>query len=110
MADPYNPYSSYSTPTPGGVGYYPPDDQTQNPAYGYQQHPYGNPNPEPYQTVQNQNQGFAPHQSQYNLTPEPYGSTQERSYTPTGQPDYQGPVIPTEYQHAQTKVPESASY
>jgi hypothetical protein len=108
MADPYNPYSSYSTPTPGGVGYYPPDDQSQNPAYGYQQHPYGIM--EPYQPVQDQNQGYAPHQSQYHLAPEPYGSTLERSYTPTGQSDHQGPVTPAGYQKAQIKVPESASY
>jgi len=106
MADPYNPYSSYSTPTSGGVGYYPPDDQSQNRAYGYQQ-PYGNP--EPYQPVQDPNQGYAPQQSQYHLAPEPYGST-ERSYTPTGQPDYQGPVTPVGYQHPQTKVPENAGY
>lgn len=107
MADPYNPYGSYSTPTPGGASYYPSDDHSQNPAYGDQQQRYGTqgsyqPMPDP--------QAYVPQQSQSHLTPEPFGFTQERSYTPTGQPDYQGPVIPAGYQHEQSKAPENASY
>jgi hypothetical protein len=101
MADPYNPYSFYSTPTPGGIGYYPPDDQSHHREYGYEPQPHWSPDSNP---------GQVPHQSHNNLAPEPYGSTLERSYTPAGQPDYQGPVGPIGYHHSQTKVPENASY
>ncbi|OKO93370.1 hypothetical protein PENSUB_12433 [Penicillium subrubescens] len=87
MADPYNPYTSYSTPTPGGVGYYPPEEQThfqehqQQPGYQPQQ-PYGNAEPQA-----NPIYGYAPHPSTspspYHLAPEAYqGGAQERSYTP----------------------------
>ncbi|KAJ5255775.1 hypothetical protein N7497_006739 [Penicillium chrysogenum] len=120
MADPYNAYNSHSTPTPSGVGYYPPEDQPQYPAYGQ---PYGNqepyhypeseqynPGPEPYQPSPNPNQAYAPQQSSYHLAPGPYGSSMERSHTPTGQPDYLGPVTPTGYQHAQDRIPENAGY
>ncbi|KAJ5616367.1 hypothetical protein N7537_001481 [Penicillium hordei] len=121
MADPYT-YNSHSTPTPSGVGYYPPEDQPQYPTYGLQQ-PYGNQEPyhnpgseqynpgsEPYQPSPNENQLYAPQQSSYHLVPEPYGSSTERSYTPTGQPDYLGPVTPAEYQHAQDRIPGNAGY
>ncbi|KAJ5384332.1 hypothetical protein N7517_002243 [Penicillium concentricum] len=115
MADPYNAYSSHSTPTPSGAGYYPPEDQSQYPAYGHQppygnQEPYHNPGPQPYQPIQTPNQAYAPQQSSYHLAPEPYGSPTERSYTPTGQPDYLGPVTPTGYEHAQDKIPGNAGY
>ncbi|KAJ5163778.1 uncharacterized protein N7500_005608 [Penicillium coprophilum] len=119
MADPYV-YSSHSTPTPSGVAYYPPEDQSRYPAYGHQQ-PYGNQEyhnpgpdqynhvPESYQAIQSPNQTYAPQQSSYHLVPEPYGST-ERSHTPTGQPDYLGPVNPTGNEHAQDRIPENAGY
>lgn len=121
MADPYNPYSSYSTPTPGGVGYYPPDGQPQYPTYSHQ-HPYGtaetygnkdsyhNSVPESYQTITDPNHVYAPQPGLYSLTPEPYGSALEKSYTPTGQPDYQGPATPTGYENIQARVPENAGY
>ncbi|GLI73949.1 hypothetical protein PoHVEF18_002181 [Penicillium ochrochloron] len=113
MADPYNPYTSYSTPTPGGVGYYPPEEQPhfqQQPGYQPQQ-PYGNAEPQA-----NPNYGYAPHPSTspspYHLAPEPYqGGAQERSYTPVGQPDYLGPVttsgMPPRHEG---KVPENLGY
>lgn len=112
MADPYNPYSSYPTPTPGGISYYPPDDQSHSSTYGYQQQPYIHQEPyqEPYQPTQDPYPVHAPQQSQYNLAPDPYGAPLERSYTPAGQPDYQGPITPAGYQPAQAKTPENADY
>ncbi|KAJ5130669.1 uncharacterized protein N7515_006708 [Penicillium bovifimosum] len=121
MADPYNPYSSYSTPTPGGVGHYPPDGHSQYPAYGNQQHgntePYQNPRsegyspgPEAYQSPPDPNHVYAPQPNAYHLAPEPYAPAQERSYTPTGHPDYPVPVTPTGYEHGQVRVPENAGY
>ncbi|CAG8907432.1 unnamed protein product [Penicillium egyptiacum] len=117
MADPYNAYNS--TPTPSGVGYYPPEDQPHHPAYGQpygNQEPYHNPGsaqynpgPEPYQPSPNPNQAYAPQHSSH-LAPEPYASSMERSYTPTGQPDYLGPVTPTGYQSAQDRIPGNAGY
>ncbi|KAJ5960611.1 uncharacterized protein N7479_007761 [Penicillium vulpinum] len=112
MADPYA-YNSNST-TPSGVGYYPPEDQSQYPAYGHQpygtQEPHYNPGSEHYQPSPNPNQAYAPQQSSYHLAPDPYGSSMERSYTPTGQPDYLGPVTPTEHQNTQDRIPENAGY
>ncbi|KAJ5452401.1 hypothetical protein N7445_000584 [Penicillium cf. griseofulvum] len=122
MADPYNAYSSHSTPTPSGVGYYPPENQSQYPAYDHQkpyenQEPYHNPGPgrynpglEPYHPSQNPNQVYAPQQSSYHLTPEPSGSSTERIYMLTGQPGYVGPVTPNEYQHVQDRIPGNAGY
>ncbi|KAJ5832174.1 hypothetical protein N7474_000485 [Penicillium riverlandense] len=107
MADPYNPYTSYSTPTPGGVSYYPPA-QDAPAAYQYQQ-PYdyseSGPRPDP-------NHVYAPQPAPYHLAPEPYhGVPAERSYTPVGQPDHLGPVATGHYQHAQGgKVPENLGY
>ncbi|KAJ5752946.1 hypothetical protein N7520_009863 [Penicillium odoratum] len=90
MADPYNPYTSYSTPTPGGVGYYPPEEHVQQQAYPYQL-PYDN-----YSNTQLQqrpNYDYNAQPSQYHLAPDAYqNAAQERSYTPTGQPDHLGPV------------------
>ncbi|KAJ5682373.1 hypothetical protein N7462_005538 [Penicillium macrosclerotiorum] len=112
MADPYNPYTSYSTPAPGGVSYYPPEDQrNQPPAYAYQQQPYQPPyteadgQPEPNYT-------YAAHPSPYHLTPEPYqGGAAERSYTPVGQPDHLGPVTNVGMPPVQgDKVPENMGY
>ena len=107
MGDPYNTYNSHSTPTPSGVDYYRPEDQPQYPVYGHRQ-PYGNQGP--YQPSPNPNQAYAPQQSPYQLAPDPYGFSTERSYTPTGQPDYLGPVVPTGYQHAQDRIPGNAEY
>ncbi|KAJ5771228.1 uncharacterized protein N7511_003279 [Penicillium nucicola] len=84
MADPYNPYGSYSTPAPGGVGYYPPEDQSQYPAYPYQQ-PYGTADPQP---IPEQNHAYPPQSSSYNLAAESHAP---RSHTPTGQPNYLAP-------------------
>ncbi|KAJ5450160.1 uncharacterized protein N7458_006609 [Penicillium daleae] len=113
MADPYNPYSSYSTPTPGGVSYYPPDEQShlhQQPGYQYQQ-PYGSASPQP-----DANYGYAPQPnpspSPYHLAPEPYqGNAPDRSHTPVGQPDHRGPVTTAGMPPAnEGKVPENLSY
>ncbi|KAJ5806511.1 uncharacterized protein N7503_004113 [Penicillium pulvis] len=90
MADPYNPYTSYSTPAPGGVGYYPPDEQNQRPEYSHQQSydNYGNT-----EGQQPPNYNYNAQASPYHLAPDAYqNGAQERSYTPTGQPDHQGPV------------------
>jgi hypothetical protein len=107
MADPYNPYTSYSTPTPGGVSYYPPE---QHPHAAY-------PSQQPYEYSDNglrpdQNHVYTPQPAPYHLAPEPYHDVPaERSYTPVGQPDFLGPVATGHYQHAQGgKVPENLSY
>lgn len=113
MADPYNPYTQYSTPTPGGVSYYPPEEQqyyqqpnpyqaAPQPAYGY-----GTAEPPP-----EQNYTYAPQPSPYHLAPDPYqGYAPDRSYTPVGQPDYQGPVAPAGISTGQDqKVPENLGY
>lgn len=92
MADPYHPYTSYSTPTPSGVGYYPPEDQHyqhQQLPYSYQQQ-YGSAEPAP-----DPNYTYPSQPSPYHLAPGPpvyQGAALERSYTPVGQPDYLGPV------------------
>ena len=113
MADPYNPYTTYSTPTPGGVGYYPPEEQPhfqQQPGYQYQQ-PYNTAEPQP-----DQNYGYVPQpnpsSSPYHLAPEPYQGAPERSYTPVGQPDHLGPVATAGMPpHAtEGKVPENLGY
>ncbi|CEO58931.1 hypothetical protein PMG11_03623 [Penicillium brasilianum] len=113
MADPYNPYTSYSTPTPGGVGYYPPEEQTHahhQPGYQYQQ-PYGGAEQQP-----GPNYGYTPQPnpspSPYHLTPEPHqGGAPQRSYTPVGQPDYLGPVTTTGMAPpGEGKVPENLGY
>jgi hypothetical protein len=113
MADPYNPYTSYSTPTPGGVGYYPPEEQThahQQSDFQYQQ-PYGGTEQQP-----GPNYGYTPQPnpspSPYHLTPEPHqGGAPQRSYTPVGQPDYLGPVTTTGMAlPGEGKVPENLGY
>ncbi|KAJ5677062.1 uncharacterized protein N7477_002695 [Penicillium maclennaniae] len=73
MADPYNPYTSYSTPTPGGVSYYPPE-QTHQEQYPYQTHqqPYNNTEPQ-----HDPNYPYSPPQNPYHLAPESYQSTPE---------------------------------
>ncbi|KAJ5578196.1 uncharacterized protein N7459_007160 [Penicillium hispanicum] len=106
MADPYNPYTSYSTPTPGGIGYYPPEEQNhQSSTYPYQQ-PYGTADPQP-----DPNYSYASQPSPYYLAPEPYHqAAPERSYTPAGQPDLD-PVAPAGLSPVQPgKVPENLSY
>lgn len=113
MADPYNPYTSYSTPTPGGVGYYPPEEQPHfQQQSGYQpQQPHGNA-----EQQANPNYGYAPHPSAspipYHLSPEPYqGGAKERSYTPVGQPDYLGPVTAAGMPPGnEGKMPENLGY
>ncbi|KAJ6091392.1 hypothetical protein N7467_003361 [Penicillium canescens] len=87
MADPYNPYSSYSTPAPGGVSYYPPEDQSQYNANPYQQ-PYGTAEPQP---IQDQGHVYPPKSSPYDLAAEPYAP---RSHASTGQPNYLAPGAP----------------
>ncbi|KAJ5161506.1 hypothetical protein N7492_006898 [Penicillium capsulatum] len=106
MADPYNPYTSYSTPTPGGVSYYPPDEPSYphpQPSYAFQQQ-YGStePPPDPSYTYPSQ-------PSPYHLATEPYqGSAPDRSYTPVGQPDYLGPVAPAGVPSSpRGKIPEN---
>ncbi|EKV06842.1 hypothetical protein PDIG_67330 [Penicillium digitatum PHI26] len=119
MADPYGTYNSHSTSAPSGFGYYPPEDQ---PAHGHHQ-PYGNqgsyyssgseqhnPGSEPYLPYPNPTQPYSPQQSSYHLAPKQSESAMERSYTPTGQPDYLGPVTPTGYEHAQDRIPANADY
>ncbi|OQD78423.1 hypothetical protein PENDEC_c001G03907 [Penicillium decumbens] len=103
MADPYDPYTSYSTPTPGSVGYYPPEEQVR-PQYPsrYQQQPYSAADPQP-----DPNYAYPPQPSPYHLGPEPYQP--DRSYTPVGQPDHLGPIAgfpPT----SSGKVPENLGY
>ncbi|KAJ5097270.1 hypothetical protein N7456_007991 [Penicillium angulare] len=112
MADPYNPYTQYSTPAPGGVGYYPPEDQAHQPAYPYQQDAYANhgtaePQPGAGHTYDAQMQP-----SQYHLAPDVYqNNAPERSHTPSGQPDYLGPVAAYGNQSAQDgKVPSNLEY
>lgn len=114
MADPYNPYTSYPTPTPGGVSYYPPgpDEQShQQGAYPYQQPQYNNVE---YGGVAppDQNYTYAPQSSVYHLQPEGYQSNApDRSYTPVGQPDHLGPVsAPGMPVQEGRKVPENAGY
>lgn len=112
MADPYNPYIQYSTPTPGGVSYYPPEEQQT-----YQQH-QSHPPPQPvygYNTGEaqpEQNYTYAPQSSPYHLAPEPYqGYAPDRSYTPVGQPDYLGPVAAAGTSTGQgQKIPENLGY
>ncbi|KAJ5658442.1 uncharacterized protein N7484_002091 [Penicillium longicatenatum] len=111
MADPYNPYTSYSTPAPGGVGYYPPDEHNQQPAYPHQQ-PYDNYSNTDVQQPPNYNYNAQP--SPYHLAPDAYqNGAQERSYTPTGQPDHLGPVSMTGMPPPQpqgVKSPENSGY
>lgn len=112
MADPYNPYTSYSTQTPGGVSYYPPEEQPhfqQQAGYEYQQ-PYSTAEPQP-----DPNYGYGPQQnpspSPYHLAPEPYQGAPERSYTPVGQPDHLGPVTAAGMPPPMgPKVPENLGY
>lgn len=114
MADPYNPYAQYPTPTPGGVGYYPPE-QAHSPAYASQQlyeqsyENYGNSEPQP-QPDMNYTYGSQPQQSPYHLAPEAYSNGADRSYTPVGQPDYQGPVTGMGHPAHNDKVPENLGY
>ncbi|KAJ5917631.1 hypothetical protein N7466_011185 [Penicillium verhagenii] len=90
MADPYNPYSTYPTPAPGGVGYYPPEEHVQQPAYPYQQ-PYDNYSNTELQPPPNYN--YNAQSNPQHLGPNTYqNGAQERSYTPSGQPDHLGPV------------------
>ncbi|KAJ5127082.1 hypothetical protein N7448_007861 [Penicillium atrosanguineum] len=85
MADPYNPYTSYSTPTPGGQ-------------------PYNNTEPQ-----HDPNYPYPPQQNPYQLAPESYQPTADRTYTPVGQPDHRGPISPAP-QNPNGKIPENASY
>lgn len=105
MADPYNPYTSYSTPTPGGVGYYPPDEQTHQQQYPpqdqYQQQRYNTTEPQ-----HEPNYAYPPPQNPY-LAGEHY-QPDNRSYTPVGQPDALGPI--TSAPQNPGKIPENASY
>lgn len=103
MGDPYSQYTSYSTPTPGGVGYYPPEEQARQQQYPnqYQQQPYG----------ADPNYAYPP-PSPYHLAPESYqGAPDNRSYTPMGQPDHLGPVSGTGMPPGSSgKVPENLGY
>lgn len=119
MADPYNPYTSYSTPTPGGISYYPPapDEQPQSHqptegAYPYQPSPYSNVDYGGGAPPPDQNYAYAPQSSTSQLQPEGYSNIgAERSYTPIGQPDYLGPVSAPEISsHGTGKVPENSGY
>ncbi|KAJ5082547.1 hypothetical protein N7532_011590 [Penicillium argentinense] len=121
MADPYNPYSSYQSPTPGGVSYYPPDDQShQQAAYPYpQQHPQQYQEQPPFGTTEygsapppDPNYTYAPQPSPYHLAPDGYqNNASDRSYTPVGQPDYLGPVsAPGMPPQGTGKVPENMGY
>ena len=104
MADPYNPYATYPTPTPGGVGYYPPEENAQQPAYPSQQ-AYGNAEPQ-----RNPNFTYAQQPSPYHLAPEPYqGGAPDRSYTPVEQVA-PVPLGATGMPPAQGKVPENLGY
>lgn len=111
MADPYNPYTSYSTPAPGGVGYYPPDEQNQRPEYPHQQSydNYGNT-----EGQQPPNYNYNAQASPYHLAPDAYqDGAQERSYTPAGQPDHQGPASMTGMPPSQAhggNAPANAGY
>ncbi|KAJ5166918.1 uncharacterized protein N7482_005699 [Penicillium canariense] len=113
MADPYNPYTSYSTPTPGGVSYYPPEEQSpyhQQPGHPYQQ-PYGTAEPQPdpnYTYAAQPSSGPGP----YHLAPEPYqGGHPEQSHTPVGQPDYMSPATTSGMPPVQGgKIPENLGY
>ncbi|KAJ5633836.1 hypothetical protein N7528_001678 [Penicillium herquei] len=112
MADPYNPYTQYATPTPGGVGYYPPEEQAHQPAYGYQQQPYAGENYENagQQQVPPNYYDSQPQSSSYHLAPEAYqNNASDRSYTPTGHPDYLGPVSGTGVPQGD-KAPENLGY
>ncbi|KAF7712701.1 Uncharacterized protein PECH_006665 [Penicillium ucsense] len=121
MADPYNPYTAYATPAPGGVGYYPAEQQhqqhqqqyqysTQGPPTDYQ---FSQPGPGPESSY-----GYTPQPgldpNAHHLTSEPYpAATPNRSHTPAGQPDYLGPVHalgPRPASGNGNKVPENLSY
>lgn len=113
MADPYNPYTQYSTPTPGGVSYYPPDAQQGNEL----PHPYESQQQPPYEygtawPPPEQNYTYAPQPRPYHLTPQPYqGYAPDRSYTPVGQPDYLGPIAAAGTPAGQDqKIPENLGY
>ncbi|KAJ5744641.1 hypothetical protein N7533_009511 [Penicillium manginii] len=114
MADPYNPYTSYPTPTPGGVSYYPPapDEQSyQQGTYPHQTPPYSNAE---YGGVASPDQNYtcAPQSSTYHLQPEGYqGNAPDRSYTPVGQPDHFDPAsAPGMPIQGSGKVPGNAGY
>ncbi|KAJ5987191.1 hypothetical protein N7451_011556 [Penicillium sp. IBT 35674x] len=107
MADPYNPYTSYSTPVPGGVGYYPPDEQNQRPEYPHQQSYDNYSNTEEQQPP---NYNYNAQSSPYHLAPDAYrDGAQERSYTPTGHPDHQGPVSMTGMSPSQAQGEHAAA-
>ncbi|KAJ5224720.1 uncharacterized protein N7469_008223 [Penicillium citrinum] len=118
MADPYNPYTSYPTPTPGGVSYYPPAPDEQS--YHQGASPYGQPQ---YSNVDHGGHGVAPpdqayayppQSSTHHLQPDGYqhNAPSAGSYTPVGQPDYLGPVSPLGMppHGSGGKVPENLGY
>lgn len=118
MADPYNPYTSYPTPTPGGVSYYPPAPDEQSYHRGvspYEQPQYSNVDYGGHGVAPpDQTYVYPPQSSTYNLQPDGYqnNAPSERSYTPVGQPDYLGPVSAPGMQSPGSggKVPENLGY
>lgn len=109
MADPYNPYTQYPTPTPGGVSYCPPGHQSDQQQYQQQasaQYGYGTEGPEAQS-----NYTYTAQPSPSHLTPNPYPEQgPARSYTPVGQPDYLGPVAASMSTSQGQKIPENLGY
>lgn len=112
MADPNNAYTQYPTPIPGGVSYYPPEEQVHQPVYQHQQEGYENHGTAEPQLGTGYTYDPQMQPNPYHLAPDTYqNNAPERSYTPSGRPDHMGPVAGYGNPPAQEgKVPENMGY